>query len=268
MSAYVMSERTARYIRGLMTDRRPPSSAEAATRRTRPQAIQEDEFAHPFEVRWATSESGWIIWIPSDECLMVGSAPVDVAEWLDSAEAYPAGWYRLAEIGENATAVYLNVTPPAEEDDETIAESDDSPDEDATWSILVATMDGKAVKQNVDSAIVLGSGVLSLNGMGGHLEIEADPNAFVSTGDTDIYAQVTTDEDVGKVLVGLTDHPPAEEDDGDGYCNSISHDGIGDDYPPSNDISGDYPSGTAMNGAIMTAPDNNQISRWPCRKAS
>lgn len=263
MSAYVMSERTARYIRGLMTDRRPPASVEVATRRTRPQAIQEDEFAHPFEVRWATSEGGWIIWIPSDECLMVGSAPVDVAEWLDSAEAYPAGWCRLAEIGEDATAVYLNVTPPSEEDDETIAEFDDSPDADATWSILVATMDGKAVKQNVDSAIVLDAGVRSLNGMSGHISIEADPDAHVQTGETDLYAQVTTDEDTGKVLVGIADHPPAEDDDGEGYCNNISHDAQ-DSADPGNDISGD--SNLELGSLGGSVPDN-EISRWPCRKA-
>lgn len=268
MAAYLMSERTARYIRGLMADRRPPANAPTSTRQVRPQAIQEDEFALPFEVRWATSEGGWIIWLPSDECLVVGSAPVDAAEFLDAAESYPAGWYKLADIGGDATAVYLNVTPPLDEDDEPLAEFSASPSADENgWAILIAAMSGKAVKQNVDSAIILDAGVRSLNGMSGHLSIEADPDASVVVGDTELWASVETDEDAGKVRVGVTDQPPEEDDDGAGYCNEIAHDGTSGELPPSNEISDDAHGGNAgMNDGDLA--DNNAISRWPCRKAS
>ena len=266
MAAYLMSERTARYIRGLMADRRPPANAPTSTRQVRPQAIQEDEFAAPFTVRWATSEGGWIVWLPSSECLMVGSAPVDVSAGLEAAESYPGGWYRLADIAGDAEAVYLNVTPPATEDDEAEVEFSPDPtyDEDA-WAILIATMSGKAVKQNVDSAIILDAGVRSLNGMSGHLTIEADPDASVRLEETEIFASVTTDKEAGKILVGVTGRPP-EENDENGYCNEISFDG-GEMLPASNDISRDSDEDGSWNEG-GEGGDGNAISRWPCRKAS
>ena len=266
MAAYVMSERTARYIRGLMSDRRPPASAPTSTRQVRPQAIQEDEFALPFEVCWATSEGGWIIWLPSDECLVVGSAPVDAAEFLEVAESYPAGWYRLADIGADATSVYLNVTPPVDEDDEAFAEfSEDPSGDENAWAILIATMSGKAVKQNVDSAIILDSGVRSLNGLSGHLTIEADPDASAVVGDSEIWAHVETDDESGTVRIGVTDQPPEEDDDNEGYCNNISFDG-GDELQPSNDISQDTDGREIDGWGGGDLADNNAISRWPCRK--
>ena len=262
MAAYVMSERTARYIRGLMSDRQPPAPAPTSTRQVRPQAIQEDEFAAPFAVRWATSEGGWIVWLPSAECLMVGSAPVDAAEFLDAAESYPGGWYKLSDIGADATAVYLNVTPPIEEDDEAFAEFSEDPTGDENWAILIATMSGKAVRQNVDSAIILDAGVRSLNGMSGHLLIEADPDASVLVDDKEIYAKIRTEAEEGTVFVGIADRPPDDDDDDGNYCNNITNHNA-ETLDPPNDISDDDgEGGGGLNGE--DGPDNT-ISRWPCR---
>ena len=266
MAAYVLGEASARFLRGLMRDRRPPAAAALSRRDGRPMAVQEDEFPVPFTVRWATSEGGWIIWLPSAECLMLGSAPVDVSAGLEAAESYPGGWYRLADIAGDAEAVYLNVTPPAAEDDETEVEFSPDPtyDENA-WAILIATMSGKAVKQNVDSAIILDSGVRSLNGLSGHLTIEADPDASAVVGDSEIWAHVETDDESGTVRIGVTDQPPEEDDDNEGYCNNISFDG-GDELLPSNDISRDTDGREIDGWGGGDLADNNAISRWPCRK--
>ena len=81
MAKYLMSERTAAWVRSLM-ERKAPAAASGATRGGRPAFAVEDEFANPFEVRFADSlgsgepksdNSGkFIIWLPSDSVLVVG----------------------------------------------------------------------------------------------------------------------------------------------------------------------------------------------------
>ena len=189
MAKYLMSERTASWVRSQM-ERKAPAAASGATRGGRPAFAVEDAFAHPFEVRFADSlgsgepksdNSGkFIIWLPSDSVLVVGGQKVDVTEGIEEAGApYPAGWYVLDFLGAEGGEVYLNVHmragggeasggAPAEETGGKVtanfsAEPDEPEDGETVYPILVASCDGKSVKATVDSAIILGAGGVSVD---------------------------------------------------------------------------------------------------------
>lgn len=202
MAKYLMSERTAAWVRSQM-ERKAPAAASGATRGGRPAFAVEDAFAHPFEVRFADSlgsgepksdNSGkFIIWLPSDSVLVVGGQKVDVTEGIEEAGApYPAGWYVLDFLGAEGGEVYLNVHmravggeasgsaptkesggeasggAPAEESGGKVtanfsAEPDEPEDGETVYPILVASCDGKSVKATVDSAIILGAGGVSVD---------------------------------------------------------------------------------------------------------
>ena len=189
MAKYLMSERTASWVRSQM-ERKAPAAASGATRGGRPAFAVEDAFAHPFEVRFADSlgsgepksdNSGkFIIWLPSDSVLVVGGQKVDVTEGIEEAGApYPAGWYVLDFLGAEGGEVYLNVhmraaggeasgSAPAEESGGKVtanfsAEPDEPEDGETVYPILVASCDGKSVKATVDSAIILGAGGVSVD---------------------------------------------------------------------------------------------------------
>ena len=271
---YVLSESSMRFLRGLQQGRAPASST-GETRRTRAMSIQDDAYAHPFEVRWATSANGWIIWLPSESCLVLDGQPVDIVSELDAAGGeYPAGWYKLG-LAEGATSVYLNLTLPggeegAEEEQEPSAEfSNEEGSGDNVWSILVATMSGKAVRQTVDSALLIGgaAGVRSLNDLQGDLELVGDETRPLTLPDgSQKFVGVRTDETrPGEILLGFTDEPPTPESEG--YCNEISHDSASTPSgSPDNDISNDQGKESGDVGGGGSGIDGNAISRWPCKK--
>ena len=166
MAKYLMSERTAAWVRSQM-ERKAPASASGATRGVSSSFAVEDEFANPYEVRFASSlgdgadnKGKWIIWLPSDGLLTVFGRTVDVTEGLNEAGSpYPSGWYVLDFLSPEGGDVYLNVsssdggikasfssTPDASEDDELGARS-----------ILISNCAENRVIATVDSAIVLGS---------------------------------------------------------------------------------------------------------------
>jgi hypothetical protein len=159
---YLMSERTAQFVRGLMQDAQTPESVAAGpAKRTRSDAVVEDSFAHPFELRWAASagdasggspKGAWIIWLPK------GSLVVDGVEAstddLTAANGYPDGWYDLTDIFGEAEApeefdLFLDVGAKVK-----FAVERDS----ATNPVLIAQVKGKAVKGVVESAIVTAFG--------------------------------------------------------------------------------------------------------------
>lgn len=274
MAAYLMSERVARWVRGQMNARQAPPAAVGQTRSGRPMAVQDDSFAAPYEVRWAASAEDWIIWLP-DECLSVDGEAIDLTEDLEAAGgAYPEGWYKLG-LDESATAVYLNLyLPPEGGEDEEPQEpsgefSAEASTEDDTWPVLVATIEGKSVRQTVASALVisgLGGGVRWLNDMAGELYIRPDEDASIEVDGKTYYISVRREAEDGHIFIGLTEDPPDPEG-GAGYCNAISHEAEDlADIP--NDISNDDAGGGEVpeGGASMEDPAN-AISRWPCKKS-
>jgi hypothetical protein len=159
---YLMSERTAQFVRGLMQDAQTPESVAAGpAKRTRSDAVVEDSFAHPFELRWAASAGGdssgapkgaWIIWLPNGS-LVVDGSEVDFST-LTAASGYPAGWYDLTESfgdGEVPEEFDLFLQPGAK------AEFGIDKSK-LTDPVLVASVKGKMVKGVVESALVFSAG--------------------------------------------------------------------------------------------------------------
>ena len=155
---YLMSERTAQFVRGLMQDAQTPESVAAGpAKRTRSDAVVEDSFAHPFELRWAASsgestggapKGAWIIWLPKGS-LVVDGSEVDFST-LTAANGYPDGWYDLTESfgdGEVPEEFDLYLQPGAK------AEFGIDKSK-LTDPVLVASVKGKMVKGVVESALV------------------------------------------------------------------------------------------------------------------
>ena len=184
---YVLSESAAREIKRLLRGTGEVSRRQGATA----ELAFDSEYVAPYTVQWAQSANdgsgAWIIWLPSDDCLMVGGAPIDLTSALTEAGGeYPTGWYLLDEIAEDADSVYLNVHVPKEEESqggdepEPEAEGDDGEggegeeDEEAeitanfaasadeaeegetVWAIEVAKLNAKNVIQVVRSILTLG----------------------------------------------------------------------------------------------------------------
>ena len=170
---YLISGTTAAWIRGQMERKAPGSAAEGQTRHGRPAFAVEDEFARPFEVRFASSigdgsdNSGkWIIWLPSTELLTVDGEPLDLSSYLEPAGGdYPDGWFKLSGIESSGGQVWLNVKGGENdtEGDAAPVEFASAEDSDSAFSVLIAETSvsdsgAVSVKQLVCSSLVLSSG--------------------------------------------------------------------------------------------------------------
>ncbi len=252
---YLMSGSTAAWIRRQM-DRKAPSAAAVATRRTRPAVVEEDEFARPFEVRFASGdgadESGkWIIWLPSDSMLIVNGKPVDLtAELEEAGEPYPEGWYILDFLSEGGGDVFLNVNVPAKDEDEgevsegggeederevsaAFASTAGQPEEGfVIYPIKIAECSPGGVKSTVGSAVVLGGG--GSGSMAGVTSLNYEDGALNVIGGKKI--RVTT---VGKTIKISIDEEKSDEDPDpnnkpdpcDHPGNEGGSEGEGDDTP-------------------------------------
>ena len=124
----------------------------------------------PFEVRWsAKANSGagaWVIWLPNPARLVcIGDTYMAAPSNIVAETALPTGWWRMTTVGTSATAVYLNVTTYTATGRvflDISATAGQASTGFTVTPILVATMTtnaqtgAKAVKQFVDSAIVIG----------------------------------------------------------------------------------------------------------------
>lgn len=168
---YVLGPTAARKLTELLR-----GSGEVSRRSGATAAVAFDsEYVAPFTVQWAQSADGgsgaWLVWLPSDKCLIVDGKAVDLTEDIEAAEApYPAGWYVLKDIPSSGGSVFLNVTPgdpEASKEEDQVASAKFSASASETKgdiSVLVASA-GKdsstgavTVKQTVTSALVFGTG--------------------------------------------------------------------------------------------------------------
>jgi len=165
MAAYLMSERTAAFVRRQMARQGAvPDGAAGATRRSRPAFARGSEYAAPYTVRWAASvgdEGAWIVWLPSDSLLVVDGAAVDVREGLEAAGGdYPEGWYRLDALPSEGGTLVLAVADGAA----TFSVASDGNDTAGGFAVTVCTAmvdadtGARRVKQFVSSVLVVGSG--------------------------------------------------------------------------------------------------------------
>lgn len=160
---YVLGPAGARKLRALFNGRGESGSVHGSAV---PFAI-EDEFAHPYAVRWAQSandgEGAWIIWLPSEELLVVDGQPVNVRDGLDEVGGdYPEGWYLLDGLAvDEDVMLYMTINMAALDryvtwGDEAGGLGDDGID------ILIAEMSvdvgagTRSVKQCVQSVVTIG----------------------------------------------------------------------------------------------------------------
>lgn len=193
---YVLGPNAARAVRQLIR-----GSGEVSRREVLPPEVAlEAEFAHPYTVQWAESVSAWIIWIPTERCLVVDGVAVNITGGLTAAGGdYPTGWYKLAFLSEGGGDIYLNIhLPDSAERNVTAnfaAAADVAVTGERVYALLVARIDGKAVKANITSAIALGA-----RG-GGPSPEPTTYNADVVTG---LSLKVTTDSNGTHLVATLT----------------------------------------------------------------
>ncbi len=161
---YVLGPAGARKLRALFNGRGVSGSVRGDAV---PLAL-EDEFALPYEVKWAQSaasgEGSWIIWLPSDKLVVLPSGTVNPAASLTAAGGdYPVGWYVLTDAmldRDEGGTLYLNVTlgdsPSAVFSSSAAADSADEFDVPICSASVNSETGERTVKQFVTSAIALG----------------------------------------------------------------------------------------------------------------
>ena len=165
MSNYVLTPQAVRKLRGALAATPGNSGAAGA-----PSPVDIDDFPPPFTVRWsASANSGagaWVIWLPNPARLVcIGDTYMSAPGNIVAETALPTGWWRMTTVGATATAVYLNVTTYTLTG-QVFLDISATAGQPATGftviPLLVATMTtsaqtgAKAVKQFIDSAIVIG----------------------------------------------------------------------------------------------------------------
>ena len=165
MSNYVLTPSAVRKLRGALAATPGNSGASGA-----PSPVDIDDFPPPFTVRWsASANSGagaWVIWLPNPARLVcIGDTYMSAPGNIVAETALPTGWWRMTTVGATATAVYLNVTTYTLTG-QVFLDISATAGQPATGftviPLLVATMTtsaqtgAKAVKQFIDSAIVIG----------------------------------------------------------------------------------------------------------------
>lgn len=126
--------------------------------------VDEGGFEHPFKLTYAASagavdeqtgeaDGAWIIWLP-DGCLVIDGEAVDLTANMTAANNYPAGWYDLTDVFDGTDPddfdLYLDAS---KEDPKFVIDPSD-----AENPVLIAKVDGKAVKGVVESALVFSKG--------------------------------------------------------------------------------------------------------------
>lgn len=112
------------------------------------------EMLHPYKVRFSEEFWSWEIYLPTEECFVIGDVPVSVTGDLQDSPA-ENGWYILA-ISEDASEIRLNGELGS--DSELTLSFSDSSNEPANhpnrFSYLIAKVDARRVTgQNITSAI-------------------------------------------------------------------------------------------------------------------
>ena len=200
-----------------------------------PKAVMPSLF--PFKVRFEPSteenaephDGDFLIYIPSGS-LTVDGHPAGGADFGLDAREGEAGWYVLPQMSEDAEWWLDFEYEPAEDPPLSCGmgtspgheNPDDSPGMIAR-SVHIADLEfpenaRPKVTQITKGPLVYEYFVDSINGLMGDVEIAADPDASVTVDDTEIFAKVTTDEETGKILIGLSTEEPGEEGEGDGHC--------------------------------------------------
>ena len=126
--------------------------------------VDEGGFEHPYKLTYAASagavdeqtgeaDGAWIIWLP-DGCLVIDGEAVDLTSGMTAANNYPSGWYDITDVFDGNDPDDFDLYLDASKDDPKFVIDPD----DAENPVLIASVDGKAVKGVVESALVFSKG--------------------------------------------------------------------------------------------------------------
>lgn len=241
----------------------------------------------PFKVRFDPSteedaephDGDFLIYIPSGS-LTVDGHPAGGADFGLDAREGEAGWYVLPQMSEDAEWWLDFEYEPAEDPPLSCGmgtspgheNPDDSPGMIAR-SVHIADLEfpenaRPKVTQITKGPLVYEYFVDSINGLMGDVEIAADPDASVTVDDTEIFAKVTTDEETGKILIGLSTEEPGEEgEDGDAPCAHPGSNGDGGVPADNTDAHGFGPGigiGSEGDGGIPADDNHGMAIGKPC----
>lgn len=116
------------------------------------------ETLHPYKVRFSEEFWAWQIYLPTEECLLIGGVPTSVTADLRPVPGED-GWYYLDDISEYATEIRLNGEPGSDSDSESISiyfsDVRGGPGNyPSNFSYLIARVDAcRVTGQNITSAI-------------------------------------------------------------------------------------------------------------------
>ena len=117
------------------------------------------EMLHPYKVRFSEEFWSWEIYLPTEECLVIGDVPASVTGGLDQSPA-ENNWYFLYDIPEDASEIRLNGELSSGSQLSSVGFSDSSNDPENypnRFSYLIAKVDARRVTgQNITSAIYRG----------------------------------------------------------------------------------------------------------------
>jgi len=218
--------------------------------------VDEGGFEHPYKLTYAASagavdeqtgevDGAWIIWLP-DGCLVIDGEAVDLTSGMTAANNYPSGWYDITDVFDGTDPDDFDLYLDASKDDPKFVIDPD----DAENPVLIAKVDGKAVKGVVESAIVLNGGRITapkksglvLSGDDGDDEGDEDEETtsgnvidLLGRGEDDEFAvrEITYDGPDGRKTIKVLateadgdDSEDSEEDDRQG-CNDWADSGRG-----------------------------------------
>lgn len=160
MANYVLGPGAARRLREMMRGRMASGRIEGDAAHV----VDEGGFEHPYKLTYAASagavdgetgeaDGAWIIWLP-DGCLVIDGEVVDLTANLTAANNYPSGWYDITDVFDGTDPDEFDLYLDASKEDPKFV-IDPS---DAENPVLIAKVNGKAVKGVVESALVFSKG--------------------------------------------------------------------------------------------------------------
>ena len=227
-------------------------------------------------------DGDFLIYIPSGS-LTVDGHPAGGADFGLDAREGEAGWYVLPQITQTSEDAewWLDFTYEPAEDPPLSCGMGTSPgyeDPDESPGMIARSVhiadvefpeDARPkVTQITKGPLVYEYFVDSINGLMGDVDVAADPDASVTVDDTEIFAKVTTDEETGKILIGLSTEEPGEDgEDGDDPCAHPGSNGDGGVPADNTDAHGFGPGigiGSEGDGGIPADDNHGMAIGKPC----
>lgn len=160
---YVLSERSARKVAGLLRGRMTSGSVPGESLRH----VDPDRYPAPFTVQYSATEAAWMVWLPDVSQLVMDGEDYLSISGVTAAASYGDGWYLTdADVDEEELLLKLLIVKSGDYLYALLTSEDYTPStgEEIVREISVAAMFYDADKgerftyQFIDSAVVVGDG--------------------------------------------------------------------------------------------------------------